>query len=153
MEHVTFTLSQQNGWHFADNIFKCIFLDENACIYFPWSSSLGHADNKSTWVMAWWYQTQTITWINSLAPGRFERLRNCLQKMSLDLTNDESTLVQVMAWCHQDNQPLLEPIDTTPQWVNTDPILQCCMASQGHNRVNGTHYVGLSVSNKFPLLR
>ena len=23
---------EQNGWHFADNIYKCIFFNENICI-------------------------------------------------------------------------------------------------------------------------
>ena len=59
-------------------------------------------------------------WINSLAPGKFEwnfrylilqiisvidRWGICyelaLRRMSLDLTDDKSILVQVMAWCHQ----------------------------------------------------
>ena len=58
--------------------------------------------------------------VNSLAPGKFEwNFRHVIFKqilvidgwgisckialiwMSLDLTDDQSTLVQVMAWCHQ----------------------------------------------------
>ena len=50
-----------------------------------------------------------------------------LRRMSLDLTDDESTLVQVMAWCHQATSHYLSqcwprslsPYDITrPQWVN-----------------------------------
>ena len=32
--------------------------------------------------------------------------------MSLNLTDDESTLVQVMAWCHQATGPIPEPMLT-----------------------------------------
>ena len=65
----------------------------------------------------WWF---SWIWINSLAPGRFEwNFTHVIFKlmlvidgwgipceialiwMSLDFTDDQSTLVQVMAWCHQ----------------------------------------------------
>ena len=65
------------------------------------------------------WQAITCT-INSLAPGKFEwnfrylifqiisvidgwviSCELALRWMSLDLTDDKSTLVQVMAWCHQ----------------------------------------------------
>ena len=36
------------------------------------------------------------------------------QSMSLDLTDDKSTLFQVMAWCHQ---------ATSYTWANIDPDL------------------------------
>ena len=72
-----------------------------------------------------WSERQTITMtkifsLNSLAPGRFEQnFRKVIVKlisvtdgwvifckialiwMSVDLTDDKSTLVQVMAWCRQ----------------------------------------------------
>ena len=85
-------------------------------------------------------------WVNSLAPGKFEwnfmslifqiisvidgwgiSCELTLRWMSLDLTNDKSTLVQVMAWCHQATSHYLSqcwprsmsPYGTTrPQWVN-----------------------------------
>ena len=85
-------------------------------------------------------------YINSLAPGRFERnLRKVIFKlilmiggwgifckmtlklMSMGLTDDKSTLVQVMAWCltapsHYLNQcwpRSMSPYGITrPQWVN-----------------------------------
>ena len=86
---------------------------------------------------------------NSLAPGRFEwHFRRVIFKlilvidgwiisceiavrwMSLDLTDDKSTLVQVMAWGHQAPSHYLSqcwhrsmsPYGVTrPQWVNTPP--------------------------------
>ena len=91
--------------------------------------------------------------INSLAPGRFQfnfrwvifklTLVNggwgisyeiALRWMPLDLTDDKSTLVQVMAWCcqatsHYLNQcwprsPMLYGV-TRPQWVNTTHVIYC----------------------------
>ena len=84
---------------------------------------------------------------NSLAPGRFEgNLRRVifklilmiggwdifckivLRSMSMDLTDDKSTLVQVMAWCRQATSHYLyqcwprsmSPYGITrPQWVNS----------------------------------
>ena len=75
--------------------------------------------------------------LNSLAPGQFEQILvidgwgiSCeiaLTWMSLDFTDDQSTLVQVMAWCRQATSHYLSqcwprslsPYDVTrPQWVN-----------------------------------
>ena len=93
-----------------------------------------------------------ITWtnkenINTLAPGKFEwNFKHVIFKqilvidawcisceialiwMSLDFTDDQSTLVQVMAWCRQATshylsqcwpRSLLPYGVTRPQWVNT----------------------------------
>ena len=49
-----------------------------------------------------------------------------LRWMSLHLTDDKSTLVQVMAWCRQQ-----EAIT----WTNVDPDLCRHMASLGHNEL------------------
>ena len=90
-------------------------------------------------------------WFNSLAPGRFEcdskteifslvllivvfrsSHDNALQWMPQDLTDDKSTLVQVMAWCRQATSHYLNqcwqrspmPYEVTrPQWVKWDGIL------------------------------
>ena len=86
-------------------------------------------------------------WVNSLAPGKFKwnfryvifnrilaiagwgiSCEIALIWMSLDFTNDQSTLVQVMAWCRQATSHYLNPCwprslppygVTRPQWVNT----------------------------------
>ena len=66
------------------------------------------------------YGFTRLQWVNSLAPGRFlwnfrwvifmlisvidDWFFSCeiaIRFMYLDLTDDKSTLVQVMAWCHQ----------------------------------------------------
>ena len=88
----------------------------------------------------------SFTWLNSLAPGRFERnLRKVIFKlismicdwgifckialrwMSMNLTDDKSTLVRVMAWCRQAASHYLSqcwprsvsPYGVTrPRWVN-----------------------------------
>ena len=96
-----------------------------------------------------WYEKE----INSLAPGRsecdsknvifnlvlligiFKSYDNALWWMPQDLTDDQSTLVQVMAWCRQSTSHYLSqcwprspsPYSVTrPQWVD----LQCCNQSQ-----------------------
>ena len=86
-------------------------------------------------------------WVNSLAPGKFEwNFRHVIVKhilvidgcgisceialiwMSLDFTDDQSTLVQVMAWCcqatsHYLSQCWLRSLTpnhvTRAQWVNS----------------------------------
>ena len=86
-------------------------------------------------------------WVNSLAPGRSKcnsknvifnlvlligifrsSYDNALRWMPQDLTDDKSTLDQVMAWCHQATSHylsqcwprFLSPYGVTrPQWVNT----------------------------------
>ena len=87
-------------------------------------------------------------WLNSLAPGRFQidfryvifklNLVNvgwgmshgiALRWMPLDLADDKSSLVQVVAWCRQAtshylsqrwSRPMSPNGVTRPQWVNTD---------------------------------
>ena len=63
-----------------------------------------------------------------------------LVKLSLDLIYDKSTLVQVMAWCHQSTSHYLSqcwprslsPYGVTrPQWVN---LIQCNVWWPGHVR-------------------
>ena len=91
-------------------------------------------------------------WVNSLAPGRFEqKLRKVISRLismtngwgisckitlrwiPLDLTDDKSTLVQVMAWCRQASSHYLSqcwprfmsPYGVTrPQWVNSSPAIE-----------------------------
>ena len=50
-----------------------------------------------------------------------------LMWMPLGLTDDKSTLVQVIAWCRQ---------ATSITWGNVDPDLCCHMVSLGHNELN-----------------
>ena len=48
--------------------------------------------------------------------------------MELDLTDDQSTLVQVMAWCQAIRQQAIT-------WANVYPDLCCHMVSLGHNEL------------------
>ena len=104
--------------------------------------------------------------INSLDPGKFEwnfkyvifkpifvidgwgsSCEIALIWMSLDTTNDQSTLVQVMAWCRQATSHYLSqcwsrslsPYDVTrPQWVNwtnADQVTRCHMVLTHWGRV------------------
>ena len=111
-----------------------------------------HLGNGS--LALWWVFTMSVlvfsrvSLINSLAPGKFElNFRHVIFKqilvidgwgisceialiwMSLDFTDDQWTLFQVMAWCHQATSHYLSqcwPISllpygvTRPQWVKKD---------------------------------
>ena len=146
---------RQDGRHFADDIFTCIFFNENGCILIKFSLKYvrkGSIDNNPALVqiMAWrrpgdkplsepmMVRSLTHTYVTrpqwvkifqlqyqqeympfySLAPGKFEwnfrylilqiisvidgwgiSCELALRWMSLSLTDDKSTLVQVMAWC------------------------------------------------------
>ena len=107
-----------------------------------------------------------IMHINSLAPGRFELnfiqavfklilvtggwaifCETTLRWMSLDLTDDKSTLVRVMAWCHQATSHYLSQCwprsltpygITRPQWVNSLTIY-ASMAKITYAKDNATH--------------
>ena len=107
---------------------------------------------------------QTITWVNSLAPGKFEwNFRHVIFKqnlvidgwgisceiaiiwMSLDFSDYQSTLVQVMAWCRQATSHYLSQCwprslspygITRPQWVNVYPYLSHHIVSLDHNELS-----------------
>ena len=89
--------------------------------------------------------------INSLAPGRCERNFRCtifkpvlvidgwgisceitLRWMSLDLTDDKSTLVQVMAWCRQ---------------ATSHYLIQCWTRLMSPNGVTRPHWVKVITRN------
>ena len=141
----------------TDDIFVCILCYENRCIlikislkFFPrvsigWSNVQAPEQTLQTHLCV-----TRPRWVNSLIPGKFEsNLRKeifkltlvnggwgisyeiALRWMPLHLT-DKSTLVQVMAWCHQATSHYLSqcwprslsPYDVTrPQWVNTQKPL------------------------------
>ena len=118
----------------------------------PWFELWLNAEEaKSHNLNQWWLISQIQIcfpgprWVNSLAPGWFEWNFNqavfklilvtdgwgifcetTLRWMSLDLTDEKSTLVQVMAWCRQATSHYLSqywprsltPYGVTrPQWV------------------------------------
>ena len=107
--------------------------------------------------------------LNSLAPGKFElNFRYLILQMisaidglwwmSLDLTDDKSTLVQVMAWCHQTTSHYLSlcwprslsPYGITrPQWVNTwlQRIGQRQLQDEKHLTFGVPYIRGLTVVN------
>ena len=111
-----------------------------------WDGSVHYLNNDGTDI----FMGDNAIWLarfNSLVPGKsgcdlknfifslallidiFKSLYdNALWCIPWNLT-DQSTLVQVMAWCHQ---------ATTCQaitWSNVDPYLCHCMASLGHNEL------------------
>ena len=122
---------------------------------YPWSVFENYQSNITT-------TSPGVQWVNSLAPGKFEwnfgyvifkRILvidgwgiSCeinLIWMSQDFTDDQSTLVQVMACCrwatsHYLSQcwpRSLSPYGVTrPQWVNTWPgILKDSPSAPGNN--------------------
>ena len=109
-----------------------------------------------------WYVWQySLMPVNSLAPGKFEwnfryvcnfgtdfsdwLLRQLLWIaliwMSLDFTDDQSTLVQVMAWCRQATSHYLSQCGprslspygvTRPQWVNASSAANIGLCQCNH---------------------
>ena len=109
--------------------------------------------------------------VNSLAPGRFEQnlkkvifqlisvtdgwgifRKIALRSMPLDLSDDNSALVQLMAWCRQATShylsqcwpTILSPYGVTrPQWVNSSP-----------SKLNGRHFADVfkCLNEKFCIL-
>ena len=73
--------------------------------------------------------------------------------MSLDFTDEKSTLVQVMAWCHQATSHYLSQCGprspdgvTRPQWVNDDPLDWCVYVSPGLNELRMTELMEYCVT-------
>ena len=57
IQPVTHWVSRQNGWHFADDIFKCIFLNDKFLFCFKFVSE-GSIGNRSALVQVMaWHQT------------------------------------------------------------------------------------------------
>ena len=117
---------------------------------------VAHAPNTGAWIelnldhITWWLAVHLP--INSLAPGRFQfnfrkvifkltlvngdwgiSSKIALRWMPLDLTDEKSTLVQVMAWCRQATSHYLSQCwprsmspngVTRPQWVNVQLLGQ-----------------------------
>ena len=126
-------------------------------IYKPWCARPGtcfYGPNTSTRTSVW------MGFSNTLAHGKFERkFRHVIFKhilviggwgifceiaplwMSLDFTDDESTLVQVMAWCREATSHYLSqcwprslsPYGVTrPQWVTSHSIMLPISWTYGH---------------------
>ena len=131
----------------------------------------------------WEQPHQKCSQLNSLAPRRFKRkFREVIFKLDLvvdgwgisceivltwmpqDLTNDKSTLVQVMAWCRQATSHYLSqcwhsslsPYGVTrPQWVNPvacnpvanrhdiDDVSQACSSLRVNHNFNNLHFLVL----------
>ena len=125
-----------------------------------WTCFHNNGQLNQQWIWTWISNyIHIIMWdvivhpcINSLAPGKFEWnfgymifkqilviegwgicCEIALIWMSLDFTDDQSTLVQVMAWCRQPPshylsqcwlRSLLPYVVTKPQWVNSSPPKQ-----------------------------
>ena len=126
---------------------KMAAISQHFQMHFPEQAS-SHYLNQ--WYPAHWHICGTMgRWVNSLAPGGFQfnfkyvifkltsvnggwgiSFEITLRWMPLDLTDDKSALVQVMAWCHQATSHFLSQCwprsmspngVTRPQWVN-EPI-------------------------------
>ena len=147
--NISFALSHQyvkSSWminHYWFKSIRCWIGNNTNCDHW-WPSAWTHR------CVTWWNK------INSLAPGRFQQnLRKTIFKLilvidgcdisseialrwtSLDLSDDKSILVQVMAWCHQATSHYLNqcwprslpPYGVTrPQWVKS--LVSCCCHMQ-----------------------
>ena len=133
----------------------CDCSSRRSCQWSSWSvTSVTDAPPSAAENNEGWWKSIIKCYVNSLAPGRsecdlknvifnlvlligiFSSHDNALRWMPQDLTDDKSTLVQVMAWCRQATSHYLSrcwlssllPYGVSrPQWVNScnsDEILR-----------------------------
>ena len=130
---------------------------DSSLVLIPWFAISGW--HGFQWGMKPWVENiANHLYLNSLAPGRFKfNFRKVIFKltwvngswaisheialrwMPLDLTDDKSTLVQVMAWCRQ---------AASHTWANVDPDLCRQMASLGLNELilNERHHAATTLN-------
>ena len=115
---------RQNGRHFADDIFKCIFLNENVWIPIKISVKFvpkGQINNIPALVqiMAWrrpgdkpLSEPMMVSLTTHICVTRPQWVNSALPSTAYIRWWTESTLVQVMACCLFGAKPLTEPIRT-----------------------------------------
>ena len=135
---IQWDLNQNTKIFIQENAFENVALEMVAIFFWPVCINL-LAPGKFEWNF-WSLIFQIISVIDGW--GIFCELAH--RWISLNLTNDKSTLVQVMAWCHQATSHylsqcwprLLSPYGVPrPQWVNdmSHPPWQNCMLSLNGN--------------------
>ena len=137
----------QDGCHFADDIFTCIFINENCCILIKFSLKYvrkNPVDNNPALVqiMAWRrsgdkplsepMMVRLPTHICVTRPQWVKQGTHCeiaAGWMPQNLTDEKSTLVQVMAWCCQAASHYLNqcwPRSVSPYGITRPPGSGCC---------------------------
>ena len=99
--------SRQNGRYFADDIFKSIFLNENAWISITISlNTLRPRQNAR-------HLAFDIFWRIFLNENVWIPIKMSLKFVSEGPINNVPALVQIMAWCRLGDKPLSEPVMIT----------------------------------------
>ena len=110
----------QNRRHFADEVFKCNFLNENVWIlikilmkFVPRKNGRHFADDIFKWIF--------------LNENVWFPIKTSLKCVPEGLINNIPAFVEIMFWCRPGHKPLSEPMmvsltthiyATRPQWVN-----------------------------------
>ena len=124
------------------------------CVPFYGDTNVGHHCVKQCHLFdakPWFYSNADLLSINSLAPGCHFKTAifnlvllvgifilsndNALKSMPWDLTDDKSTLVQVMAWCRQATSHYLSqcrPSSMSPNGVTRPQWVKCLGANSSN---------------------
>ena len=151
------SLPGQNGHHFTDVIFKCIFMNEKFCILIWIALELvpkDPIDSESilVWVMAWhriaWWchQIETFSTVlalcvgNSLVTGQFPTQRPVTRSFDVffDLHLNDRLSKQPWGWWYEMPSPPLWRHNNGPQaitWTNVDPVHWRIYAALGEDEL------------------
>ena len=132
---------RQNGCHFPDDIFKCIFLNKNVWISIKISLKFVPKCPINTLRLRQngCHFPDDIFKCIFLNENVYISIKISLKFVPRDPINNIPALVQIMAWCRPGVKPLSEPIMDCllthiciirPQWVNNLPALVQIMAWQ-----------------------
>ena len=118
-----FQMTRQNGWHFPDDMFKCIFLNENVW-HFPDDMFKCIFLNENVWIP----------------------IEISLKFVPKGSINNNPSLFQIMAWCRPGDKPLSETMMvnllthicvTRPQWVNAEIRISTATLMVCHHGIGG----------------
>ena len=165
VSNATVMIRLQKGTCSRDFLWRVMALEVDIAfyqLYWLWACPKACEIHYTIWKLAGiWFQIVAVCRINSLAPGKFEwNFRYGIFKwillidgwgisceialiwMSLVFTDDQSTLVQVMAWCRQATSHYLSQCwlsSSSPygvagsQWVDTFKSKQLAFRPRGES--------------------
>ena len=131
--------TRQNGRHFADDIFKCIFWNEKSCVFtfhavlFPRLGSINTLRSRQNGRRF----PDDIFKCTFLKENVWISIKISLKFVPKGPIDNIPALVQMMAWRRPGDRPLSETMMarlrthicvTRPQWVNNKPVLFQLMA-------------------------
>ena len=106
--------TKQKGWHFANNISKCIFVNENHCILVKLTQKSNPRSPIDKSALAWWFLKPTVTQFlfNSLLRLKIRKHQNFAfwGECTSDVIMEGSYLMEI------DWQHFLKHIEAETKW-------------------------------------